>query len=115
MIPIEIRRQIVAAYEEGRVLSYEEAAEMFGVGRASVSRLLRRYRETGDVIPKPVGGNNPRRVDLDWLRKHAKKFPDARLIDRIDDWEKKSGRRVASSTMSKAMRAIDWSYKKRRR
>lgn len=34
MIPIEIRRQIVAAYEEGRVLSYE-AAEI-GVGRASV-------------------------------------------------------------------------------
>jgi transposase len=113
MIGIELRRRIVEAYNSGRSGTYEETSELFGVGRATVSRLLRRHRETGDAKALPVGGNYPRQVDLDWLREHADKEPDARLVDRIDAWEKISGRRVASSTMSMAMRAIDWTHKKR--
>jgi transposase len=113
MISIELRRRIIDAYRSGLSGSYEGTAELFCVGRATVSRLLRRYRETGSVNPLPVGGNYPRQVDLDWLRAHAEQHPDARLADRIDDWHKESGRRVASSTMSKAMKAIGWTHKKR--
>jgi hypothetical protein len=51
-------------------------------------------------------------VDLEWLKVHARDNPDARLSDRVDDWEKVSGERVAVSTMSLAMRAIGWSFKK---
>ena len=112
MIGIELRKRIVEAYDSGRSGSYEQTAELFGVGRATVSRLLRRYRESGDVKPLPVGGNYPRQVDLDWLREHAQQEPDARLVDRVEAWEKVSGRRVASSTMSNAMRAIGWTHKK---
>ena len=114
MIEAALRRRIVEAYTSGLSGTYEETAALFGVGEATISRLLRRYRETGDVKAKPIGGNHPRRVDLDWLREHAKQDPDARLVDRIDDWEKVCGRRVASSTMSMAMRAIGWTHKKRR-
>lgn len=113
MIGLELRRRIVEAYRSGRSGSYEETAGLFGVGRATVSRLLRRYRETGDVKPLPIGGNYARQVDLQWLRKHAEAHPDARLVDRINAWEVVSGRRVASSTMSKAMRTIDWTHKKK--
>ena len=115
MIGIELRRRIVEAYRSGRSGSYQATAELFGVGRATVSRLLRRHRETGDVKPFAVCGNNPRQVDLDWLREHARKEPDDRLVDRIDAWEVTSGRRVASSTISKAMRMIGWTHKKRLR
>lgn len=113
MIGIELRQRIVAGYTSGLSGTYEATAEMFGVGRATISRLLRRYRTTGGVDPLPIGGNYPRQVDLDWLRAHAQQQPDARLIDRIADWEKESGRRVASSTMSKAMRTLGWTHKKR--
>lgn len=113
MIGIELRKRIVEAYTSGISGSYEKTAELFGVGRATVSRLLRRQRETGDVKPLPVGGNYPRQVDLDWLREHAKKEPDARLVDRVAAWEAVSGRRVPTSTMSNAMRAIGWTHKKR--
>lgn len=115
MISIELRRRIVEAYNSGLSGSYDETAALFGVGRASVSRLLRRHRETGDVQPLPMGGNHPRRVDLNWLRQHVQEHPDARLRDRADDWEAESGRRVPTSTMSNAMRAIGWTYKKKRR
>lgn len=66
--------------------------------------VLRRYRKTVDVKPKPTGGNNPRRIDSEWLRAHARSNPDARLIDRIADWETKS--RVKVSVGSDKTRLI---------
>ena len=91
MIGRELRERIVEAYKAGRSGTYEETAALFGVSRASVSR-PRLDRETGSVDPLPIGGNNPRAIDLDWLREHAEAHPDARLIDRIEDWEAESGR-----------------------
>lgn len=75
-ISLDLRRRIARAYERGKTPTYEATAEMFNVGYATVSRLLRRKRETGDVLPKPRGGNNPRKVDLSWLEQHAKENPE---------------------------------------
>jgi transposase len=111
---LDLRRLIVAAYETGKTPSYEATAEMFGVGRATVNRLLRRKRETGDILPKAKGGNNPRRVDLDWLRKHAEEHPDARLIDRMAAWEQEKKKHVSMGSMWAALHLIGWSHKKRR-
>jgi len=113
-ISLDLRRRIVEAYDKGLTKTYAETAEMFGVGYATVNRLLRRKRDTGDVLAKPRGGNNPRRIDLDWLRAHAAAEPDARLIDRMAAWEKKSGTAVVMATMWNALRTIGWSHKKRR-
>lgn len=112
---LDLRRRIVDAYRSGKTATYEATAEMFGVGRATVDRLLRRKRETGDVLPKPRGGNNPRRVDLEWLKAHAQANPDARLVDRITAWETHSGERVSVGAMWGALHAIGWTHKKRRR
>jgi transposase len=113
-ISIDLRRRIVDAYEDGRTATYVTTAEMFNVGYATVSRLLRRKRETGDVLPRPRGGNNPRRVDLDWLRDNARENPDARLIDRVAAWKEHAGQTISVSSMSRALRAIGWTHKKRR-
>lgn len=113
-LSLDLRRRIVEAYTTGRSGTYETTAQLFGVGRATVSRLLRRKRETGDVQHKPRGGNNPRRVELQWLRAHALAHPDARLIDRIDDWHRQSGVRVGLRAMWMALHALGWTHKKRR-
>jgi len=112
---LDLRRRIVSAYCDGRTATYEATASMFGVGRATVNRLLRRQRETGDVLPKPRGGNNPRRVDLEWLKAHARANPDARLVDRVAAWKEHCGESVSVTAMWRALGAIDWSHKKRRR
>jgi len=109
---LDLRRRIVDAYTSGRTATYAATAEMFGVGKATVRRLLRRKRETGDVLPKPKGGNNPRRVDLEWLKKHAEENPDARLVDRVAAWQMHSGARVSVGAMWNALAAINWSHKK---
>lgn len=113
-LSIDLRRRIVDAYEGRRTATYVATAEMFDVGYATVSRLLRRKRETGDVLPKPRGGNNPRRVNLEWLADHARENPDDRLIDRVAAWKQHSGRSVSISSVSRALRAIGWTHKKRR-
>lgn len=112
---IDLRRRLVEAYLSGKSGTYEETAKLFGVGEATVSRNLRRYRETGDVLYKAKGGNNPRRVDLAWLREHLAAYPDARLIDRADAWWQYSGTRVGVTAMWEAVRACGWTHKKRPR
>ena len=111
-ISLDLRRRIVRAYWDGLTSTYEETAEMFKVGRASVSRLLRRDRETGDVLAKKRGGDLRRSVDLAWIEKHAEAFPDARLVERIEAWEAHSGRRVSIGAMWNALDAIGWTHKK---
>jgi predicted transcriptional regulator len=37
---------------------YEQIAELLGIGRATVSRTLRLYRETGDLKRRPITGGN---------------------------------------------------------
>ena len=91
------------------------SAEVFKIGEATVSRLLRRQRETGDVLYKPKGGNNPRRVDLAWLREHLQGLPDARLVDRVEAWQQHSGQRVSVTAMWSAVHACGWTHKKRPR
>jgi transposase len=113
-VSLDLRRRLVDAYQKKLTKTYEETAAMFGVGEATVSRLLRRKRETGDVKEKPRGGNNPRCIDLEWLKAHAESEPDARLIDRIEAWANVSSRKVSMAAMSNSMRAIGFSHKKRR-
>ena len=112
IIPVVLRERIVAAYESGRSGTYKDTAALFGVGEATVSRLLRLRREKNSLEPLPRGGNNPRAVDLDWLRDHAEVCPNARLLDRVAAWEKESGVTVSDQTMSMSMRAIGWTHKK---
>ncbi len=112
---IALRERIVRSYREGLSGCYKQTALLFGVGEATVSRLLRRYRETGSVAPKRRGGNYPAKIDLDWLRRHTESEPDARLCDRVVALEAENGIHVTTQSMSRAMRKIGWTHKKRRR
>ena len=109
----DLRHRVVEAYRTGVCNTYSATAKLFGVGIASVNRWLRLERESGDLKPKKRGGKRPRHVDLNWLREHATQYPDDRLIDRVAAWEAHSQIKVHLATMSDAMRAIGWSYKKK--
>src|SRR6266849_3081775 len=53
-LPIQVRLAVVSLRDEGH--TYDEIASLLGIGRASVSRLLRRRRETGKLERSPRGG-----------------------------------------------------------
>jgi transposase len=46
---LDLRRRIVAAYLSANSGTHRQTAMIFGVGEATVSRLLRLHRETGDL------------------------------------------------------------------
>lgn len=62
----DLRMRIVRAHLAGEG-TYLELAARFGVGAATISRILARHRRTGDVEPEPHVGGNPARISNDEL------------------------------------------------
>jgi len=113
---LDLRSRVVAAYRRGGV-TYDEVAERFSVGRASVSRWLRRERETGSVEPLPHGGGQPRRIQ----GKHEKiverlvqEHPDWTEAEFADELRKRHGLDVSAVTVGRAIRRLGYTVKKSR-
>jgi transposase len=57
---IDLRQKILQAYER-RLGSQRALADVFGVSLSFIEKVLRRYRTTGELGPKPhAGGQKPR-------------------------------------------------------
>ncbi len=54
----DLRERIVLAYERGEG-TLDEVADIFEVGRRTVTRLLRKYRAGEGLPPRPHGGGYP--------------------------------------------------------
>lgn len=75
----DLRERIVRAVVSG--LSRREAARRFDVSPSCVVKLLRQWRETGSILPAPIGA--PKRSKLDphaaWLLRIVASEPDITL------------------------------------
>ena len=117
-IPIsnDLRIRIVEARaQDGQ--TYEQLAERFGVGRATVDRMLRLARETGSVEPRPHGGGAVRRTspqEQDLIVELVQARPDATLEELCDALEMRTGLRISRSTMSRELRLLGLTRKKNR-
>ncbi len=71
---MDLRERVVAAVEnEG--LSRHEAASRFGVGVSTAIAWVRRFRETGSVVPGQMGGHKPKAIRDEhevWLRERIR-------------------------------------------
>lgn len=112
----DLRIRIVEARAQERQ-SYDQLAERFGVGRATVSRVLRLARETGSVEPAPHAGGVARRVTEaghkllgDLLRARS----DATLDELRATLAARIGVEVSRSTMGRELRRLGVTRKKNR-
>jgi transposase len=98
-VPLDLRRRIVEAYErkEG---TYFELARRFGVGEATVYRLLRLKRERGNVLA-PTGIAEH---ELPQLIHLVNEFPDATLEQLKDVWVSRNHRELSRSSVVRALR-----------
>lgn len=113
-LSVDLRKRVVAAYERGGV-TRDAVAEMFQVGRATVNRLVRQFRATGSVEPGPHGGGKPAKFNprLDrMLRKLVAEQSDATVPELVEALEAKTGARVSSSTMGRALARLGLTRKK---
>lgn len=111
---MDLRRRIVEAHErkEG---TYFELAQRFGVGEATVSRLLRRQRERGSVEPEAPGGGFPPRIGQDQLPKLVElvaERPDATLEAIRDAWLRQYGGELSRSSLLRALERAGVTRKK---
>ena len=110
----DLRIRIVQAYED-REGAMRRLATTFRVSLSFVRRLLKQYRETGSVAPKPHGGGNPGKVRpyLSLIHHLHQQQPDASLAERCERLAAATPVRVGRTTMQRVLRQLGLTRKKR--
>jgi transposase len=112
---LDLRLKVLDAVDRG--IPRREVVRTFGVSMPTLERYLRRRRQSGDLAPKPSPGRTPsicagpeeRRALWNQLEENR----EATLEHHCELWEGERGSRVSVSTMSRAVRKLGWTFKKR--
>ena len=113
---IDLRQKIVEAYnnQEG---SYRQLAQRFRVSFSFVKRLLKRYKDTGKIEPKPHAGGQNSKVEpeqLEIVRQLVEEDNDAILDELCSSFYKKTQLRVSRATMGRIVEKLNLTRKKKR-
>lgn len=109
----DLRIRVLAALDGG--MSHGDAAATFQVSSSSIKRWRARHAALGHLRPtRPPG--RPRAIGPSAearLRAQLTATPDATLPEHITAWTREQGRSLSRWTMSRAIRRLRWSRKKR--
>jgi transposase len=110
----DLRAKVLRAVDQGK--SRREIVDMFGVSLATLKRYLKQRRETGNVLPKPIPGRPSKKYAplQAGLVAQLQAHPDALLEEHCRLWEEAHGMQVSPTTMSRAIRRVGWTRKKKR-
>lgn len=109
----DVRERVLRAVDLGRPRA--EVVQLFGVSRASIKRYLKQRREEGHMRPKAIPGRPPKKraqVEADVLPQ-LQAHDDATLEQHSAMWEQAHGERVSRWTMSRAIKRLGWTRKKK--
>lgn len=111
----DLRTRVIEAYEnkEG---SMRQLAKRFLVSLFFVWTLIKRYRETGKVDPKPHGGGNPSKIDeagIEVLRSLVEEDSDATVEELQKCFEEKTQIKVSTSAVGRALLKYKLTRKKK--
>ena len=101
----DLRERVLAVCEAGEPAQVEVAEEL-AVSVSFVTKLLRRWREEGTLLPRRRGGNRPPalgRRDLAALRRLVRERPDATLAELRDALRARRGVSVSVATVCRAL------------
>jgi len=106
---MELRRKIVEAYEKNEG-TYFQLAQRFGVGEATVYRLLKLKREQGNV--KPGTSARVTEQEMPEFVLFVSELPNATLEQLKDAWILRTRRQVSRSSIVRALRRAGIARKK---
>ena len=111
---VDLREKVLRAVDQGN--AREEIVKLLGVSAATIKRYLKQRRETGSVAPKAIPGRPPKKLGplQAELVAQLQAHDDVRLEDHCQLWEQSHRVKVSTSTMSRAIRRVGWTRKKRR-
>jgi transposase len=109
----DLRERVVAAVERGT--KRVEVVETFAVSLPTMKRWLKQQRDTGDLAPKPIPGPPAVKRDalVEALPARLAEQSDATLEEHCSWWRERTGVKVSTATMSRAITAFGWTRKKR--
>ena len=109
----DLRARVVGAVEGG--LSRRRTAALFNVGISTVVHWVRRFRQTGSVAAKPMGGDHRSRLtgERDWILARIEEAPDL-TIEELRDELKARGVIVGYGTVWRFFEREDITLKKKR-
>lgn len=109
----DLRQRVVHAVDEGRPRT--EIGQLFGVSLATIKRYLKQRREIGHLTPKPIPGRRAWKGDALQLglQSQLEAHPDAILEEHCRLWETEHGIHVSTATLSRAIRQMNWTCKKK--
>jgi transposase len=110
---IDLRQKAVAAVAAGTPRG--EVVRLFGLSLATLKRLLKQQRAVGHLQPQAQGGTQPRIAPEQetLLIAQWRAAADATLEEHCRTWQAQHGQIVSTATMSRALRRVGWTHKKR--
>jgi transposase len=112
---LDLRLKVLDAVDRG--IPRTEVVKTFGVSMPTIERYLRRRRRTGGVAPKPSPGRTPSILATTEERRalwsQLEENEEATLERHCQLWERERRVKVSVSTMSRAVRKLGWTFKKR--
>ncbi len=112
----DLRAKIIEVYER-EAPSQRELARRFDVSLNFIVTLLRLYRTTGSLSPRPHPGCPPKKLTpkvLEHLEAELEKTPDATLAELRDRIDEQLGIHLGISTVHKALVKLGYRRKKNR-
>ncbi len=110
--PVELRERVIKLWQAGR--RWEELAELFQIGRATVNRWVRRYRATGTTAPLPHGGGQPLRTDDGVVAQLVEAAPDRTRAEVAEAYAKATGVPLSVASIGRALQRLGFTRKKSR-
>jgi transposase len=110
----DFRQKILDIYHREK-LSQRQLAKRFDVATSFIIKLLKQYRETGNIAPKAHGGGKPAQLSLAHLETIAELIAfdkDMTLAQLCDQFEQRYVMRVSRSTMGRAVQQLKLTVKK---
>ncbi len=110
----DLRRRIIQAWQAEKPRVADLAAR-FSVGTATVKRLIRRFRETGSVEPRPHGGGQRPKIPAEKLPRVQRLLeanPDWRVDELAAAYNRQEGTTVSRSTMVRTIARLGFTRKK---
>lgn len=116
-LSLDLRRRIITAWQN-REGSWDELAERFSVGVASVNRLVRQFRTTKSLEPLAHGGGTPHKIgpkELALLRRFLEERSDLTNDELADALLQEAGVSVSAATTGRAVHRLGFTRKKKSR
>ncbi len=111
---IDLRQKIIDVYEKEKV-SQRQLAQRFCVALSFIVKLLKQYRETGEIAPKPFNGGVRLKLspaNLEVLADLIENNNDATLDELCSMLKKKTGISISRATIGRMTQRLKLTVKK---